>query len=159
MNIPQDHATQSKELPGKARLNFWIDWITAVAFAAMLGGGILLKWILPPGSRGGEGLIWLGQGRHFYGDIHFWAGIGMLTLVIVHVWLHWDWVVKTWRRAAGSLRSPVTWVMLVIFAALIFAPLLIPRVYSEKYKKEHDRLEEQSNQAKGGGEPAAPPVN
>lgn len=138
-------------LPGRARLNFWVDWLTAAVFAAMVGGGILLKWVLPPGSRGGVGLTWLGQGRHFYGDIHFWLGIAMLALVIVHTWLHWDWVVRTWRRAAGSLRSPLTWVMLLLVAALIFAPLLIPRVYSEQYKQEHDRQEELSNQGRGTG--------
>ncbi|MEK6195073.1 MAG: DUF4405 domain-containing protein, partial [Deltaproteobacteria bacterium] len=50
--------------------NFWVDLLTGLAFAAMVGTGILGKWILPPGSRGGVGLVWLGQGKHFWGDIH-----------------------------------------------------------------------------------------
>jgi hypothetical protein len=160
-NHLQHGAGQPQPLPAKARLNFWIDWLTTAVFAAMLGGGILLRWILPPGSRGGAGLSWLGHTRHYYGDIHFWTAIALLALVVVHVWLHWDWVVKTWRRAAGSLRSPLTWVMLLLIAVLIFAPLLIPRQAStggdgggEHHDGEHaDRQYGGGQHRYGGGGP------
>jgi len=138
---------ESRPRSGKQTLNFWVDVVTAIVFAAMAGSGILQKWILPPGSRGGIGLVWLGQGRHFYGDIHFWSGIAMLVLVILHVYLHWNWVLSTWRRFVGSLRSPLTWALIVIILALIFLPLIIPRQYSEAYRREHEEQEEKYEQA------------
>jgi len=86
---------ETKKTPAKARLNFYVDLVTAIVFSAMVGTGISLRWYLPPGSRGGEGLVWFGQGRHFYGDIHFWVAVSMLVLIIIHVWLHWSWPSRT----------------------------------------------------------------
>lgn len=130
----------------RTALNFWVDLLTAIAFAAMVGTGILAKWILPPGSRGGVGLTWLGQGRHFWGDVHFWLAIALLALIIIHVWLHWGWILGIWARLVGRLGSPVTWALILLLAALMFLPLLIPAKYSQAYKEEHDRQEELSEQ-------------
>ena len=143
MDQHDTRATEHKPMPRKTLLNFWVDMATALAFALMVGTGILQKWILPPGSRGGAGYVWLGEGRHFWGDIHFWAGIVMLALVIVHIWLHWNWVLSTWRRCVGALRSPVTWVFILVILALMLLPLIIPRHYSESYKLEHELQEQQ----------------
>jgi uncharacterized membrane protein len=137
---------QDGRRPGRTALNFWVDLLTALAFAAMVGTGILAKWILPPGSRGGVGLTWLGQGRHFWGDVHFWVAVAMLVLVIIHVWLHWSWILSLWGRLVGRLGSPATWLLVLLLAALIFLPLIIPATYSEEYRKEHELQEEHSEQ-------------
>ena len=136
--------TRDRKPVSRASWNFWVDIATAVVFSAMVGTGILAKWILPPGSRGGEGLVWLGEGRHFWGDIHFWLGITMLTLIIVHIWLHWSWVLVTWRRLIGSIRSPVTWVAILVILALLLLPLIVPRQFSQSYLEEHELQEEQA---------------
>ena len=70
----------------------------------------------------------------------------MLALVIVHIWLHWNWVLSSWKRLIGALRSPMTWVYLALFFALIFAPLIIPRQFSEEYMEEHEQQEETAEQ-------------
>ena len=142
---PDNGEHMSRRRTGRSALNFWVDIGTGVVFAAMVGSGVMGKWILPPGSRGGAGLIWLGQGRHFWMDIHFWVGLSMLVLVIVHIWLHWSWVTGTWGRLIGRLRSPLTWVLIVLMAALMLLPVLIPRQYSADFEAEHERLEEESN--------------
>jgi len=128
---------------GKVKWNFWVDMVTVLTFSAMVGSGVLAKWILPPGSRGGEGLVWLNQGRHFWGDVHFWIGIGILALVILHIWLHWSWVVVTWKRLVGSLRSPMTWVFILLILLLVFLPLIVPRQFSQRYLEQHELQEEQ----------------
>ena len=95
------------------RNNFWVDFASAVVLCAMLGTGVLLKWILPPGRSGGRGLVWLGEDRHFWGDVHFWLAVVMLALVVVHLVLHRSWVANCWRRFVGSVRSPATWAIRV----------------------------------------------
>lgn len=129
----------------RSRLNFWIDLVTGFVFSMMLGTGILLKWILPPGSRGGSGFVWLGEGRHVWGDLHFYTAIAMLILVVIHVWLHFDWVIHVWKRLLGSLKSPLTWIIILLFLANIFMPLIIDREYSASYEAEHDKAETESN--------------
>jgi len=82
-------------------LNFVID---LVSFAVMLGlilTGIVMKFVLPPGTGGRYGgarsELW-GMGRHDWGAVHFWLAVGVLALLILHVALHWNWVTGTLRR-------------------------------------------------------------
>ncbi len=145
MNDSQRAKVKTKS---SVKLNFWIDMLTGVTFSAMLGTGILLKWILPPGSRGGSGLVWFGEGRHFWGDVHFYIAIAMLTLLIVHVWLHFDWVVSVWRKLLGSMKSLLTWVIILLFSTIIRLPLIVKSQYSAQYEEDHDKLEQESNQQK-----------
>jgi hypothetical protein len=105
--------------------HFWLDLLTAVVFAAMAGTGVLLRWVLPHGSPR-VGLTWLGVGRHVWGDVHFWLGVLILVLLAVHLALHWSWIRACWSRFLGSLRSPLTWVILLALLALVLLPLLVP---------------------------------
>ena len=144
-NPEHKNPAETGGMSGRGKLNFWVDVVTGIVFAAMVGSGILAKWILPPGSRGGAGYVWLGQGRHFWGDVHFWLGIALLALVILHIWLHWGWVVRTWARLIGRLGSPLTWAMIILLLVLILLPLVVPRQFSESYLEEHEQQEEASN--------------
>jgi hypothetical protein len=105
-----------------SRVNFWLDIATALTFCAMVGSGVLLEFVLV--RRGGG--TWLGLARHDWGEVHFWLAAGMLTLVVVHLVLHRAWIARCWRRFAGSLRSPVTWMLLAAGLALMLMPLLVP---------------------------------
>jgi hypothetical protein len=92
-------------------LNFVIDLVTLVVMLGVTATGLLLRWILMPGSRGGRGLEFLGLGRRDWGDVHFWLSIALLVLVLVHVALHWTWVcalVAPWTRRSSSQRRVVT---------------------------------------------------
>ena len=39
-------------------------------------------------------LFFLGYGRHEWGDIHTWVGFLGIILVMVHLVLNWQWLVK-----------------------------------------------------------------
>ncbi len=109
-----------------ARRNLFVDLSTATVFTAMIGTGILLQWVLPPGRFGGRGLTWLGLQRHEWGDIHLWLGIALLALIVAHLVQHWKWVKASWQRHVGTLRSPKTWAVLAVLALLALLPLLVP---------------------------------
>ncbi len=88
----------------------------------MLGTGLALVYRLPPRVRGGGGLTMLGMDRHQWGDLHFYTGVALGILVVVHVLLHWGWV----KRAAGALRFRLGWILLLLGLAIVAVPLVLP---------------------------------
>jgi hypothetical protein len=73
-------------------INFWIDLLTFIVLFAKIWTGLLLHYVLPPGQGRGKALELWGLNRHEYGTIHFYLAISMITLVLIHVWLHWSWI-------------------------------------------------------------------
>ena len=85
-------------------LNFWIDIVTFVIMISLMATGLLIHYVLPPGTGGGgnrEGLTLWGLGRHDYGDIHFCLALALIILIIIHIWLHWSWVCVTIKNMLG----------------------------------------------------------
>jgi len=87
--------------------NFWTDAVMFVQILALSATGIILKWVLPPGSGHGLGHghghghelndgtgpeTLLGLGRHDWGDVHFWIAVSLVAILVLHVILHWTWV-------------------------------------------------------------------
>lgn len=123
---PASDATSEKAAPcpgeGRGRCRFWLDVTTALVFSAMVGSGTLLAVVLR--RRGGG--TWLGWTRHEWGDLHLGLGIALVALVVLHLVQQRRWIARCWGRFVGSLRSPLTWALLLAGAALLAAPLLIP---------------------------------
>lgn len=86
-------------------LNLVIDTAALLVMLAMVATGFLLKWVLPPGSRGGQGLQLWDTTRHDWGDLHFWLAVALLLLMFVHVLLHWSWVCALVARLARGTSS------------------------------------------------------
>jgi hypothetical protein len=123
-----DDRIEERQPPRRRALNFWIDLATTVLFAALLGTGGLMNWVLPPGTCDAPKLmLWLGHARHWWGDIHFIIALSLLALVLVHLYLHWKWVTGVWGRLIGSARAPQTWALGAVMAALLAMPFCIPR--------------------------------
>jgi hypothetical protein len=72
-------------------LNLLVDVATALAALGLVFTGLLIYFVMPPGSGHGR-LTLLGADRHVWGDVHFWIAIAVLALVLVHVALHWQWL-------------------------------------------------------------------
>jgi len=76
-------------------INFMIDVITLLVMLGMVATGLVIRFVLPPGTggrHGGTGLALWGLGRHDWGDIHYWLAVTLGLLVLVHIALHWNWV-------------------------------------------------------------------
>jgi hypothetical protein len=80
----------------RQRLNFLIDVVTLVVMWAMLTSGLLIRYVLPPGT--GRWLAVGGMNRHEWGDIHFYLALLLCAILLTHVSLHWQWVCTTARR-------------------------------------------------------------
>ncbi|HUT25173.1 MAG TPA: DUF4405 domain-containing protein [Sumerlaeia bacterium] len=75
----------------RSRLNFVVDAASFVAFAMLTATGILVRYVLPPGS-GRFRRLW-SLDRHGWGAIHFWVAVVFLSTLAIHLLLHWRWIV------------------------------------------------------------------
>lgn len=79
----------------RSSLNFFVDFLALLAIFVMIATGLVVRFVLPPGTGGGHGeggLMFWGLGRHDWGDVHFWTSVVLGVLLVIHVALHWSWV-------------------------------------------------------------------
>jgi len=92
----------------RTTLNFIVDSIGFLDLLLLAATGSIMRWVLPPGSGGGQGRGFrggrgpavetqdfasvLGLGRHDWGDIHFLLALTFVLLILVHLILHWTWI-------------------------------------------------------------------
>ncbi|OQK16673.1 hypothetical protein AU255_01845 [Methyloprofundus sedimenti] len=111
----------------RVNLNFIIDVVAFVGFIVLTTTGVLMRYVLPPGS-GHYSTIW-SLDRHEWGGIHFWISIVFFSILSLHLVLHWRWIggVVTGRpNQSSGLRVGLGIVGLVTVVALAISPLLVP---------------------------------
>lgn len=89
----------------QARLNFGLDSAQFVAFVVAGVSGLVAWLVLPDGGfRGGRNPLfnaqWLGLTRHSWNEVHLYAGLALLAILVAHVALHWRWI---WHQAKSAL--------------------------------------------------------
>jgi uncharacterized membrane protein len=107
--------------------NIIIDIIAAFLILGMIATGYLLRFPLPPGSN--KTLSLWGYTRHQWGDVHFWISLGLLIVLVIHLVLHWNWIVTVRgkrfhlvKTAHPSLvRSGILTVVIVTLTIMLFA--------------------------------------
>jgi hypothetical protein len=113
----------------RSALNFLIDAIATAIMLGMIATGIIVRFALPPGS-GSTKALWR-LTRHQWGDLHFWLSLAAVAIVLLHLALHWKWVVSIVRgwiagssQGAPSLRlramAAVATILIVCGAVLGF---------------------------------------
>lgn len=99
-------AADKEKVIQKPRLNFIVDAVAFAAFALLTATGILVRYVLPPGS-GRFSALW-GMDRHEWGEIHFWIAMILMASLGLHLFLHWRWiasVVKGRPREESGIRA------------------------------------------------------
>lgn len=107
--------------------NFIIDAIAFVGFVFLITTGVLMRYVLPPGS-GHYSTIW-GFDRHEWGGLHFWISVVFFSLLAVHLVLHWRWIVSVVMgrpREGSGLRVSLGIVGLLALVAFSISPLITP---------------------------------
>lgn len=86
----------------RGKTNYLVDVLTFGVILAMTATGLILRFVLPPGSGGRA----LGQWtRHDWGDLHFWLAAGLGAIIVLHVALHWAWICGLTHRLFSSNPS------------------------------------------------------
>ncbi|MCS6771862.1 MAG: DUF4405 domain-containing protein [Kiritimatiellae bacterium] len=110
------------KLANKLTWNRIVDFLLWLSISLMAATGFILRYRLPPGSRGGRGLEIWGLSRHEWGDLHAWLAYVAIALVLLHLALHWKWL---WYTAWPGLKWPVL-VGLLAGLLLVLAVWILP---------------------------------
>ena len=78
----------------KSKINYIIDAFMAISFFVVAITGLVMFFFLPSGIQRGGYQEFLGIIKHIWIDIHNWSGIILIILVIVHLILHWNWIIS-----------------------------------------------------------------
>lgn len=112
-------------------VNIIIDLLATLLFLGMIATGYLLRFPLPPGSN--KTLTLWGLSRHQWGDIHFWISLGLLTVLVIHLALHWNWIVTVIGKRCRLIKSSQSSLILsAIWTFGIFTALCITFVWLAK---------------------------
>ena len=104
-------------MPNKSNLIKWIDVIAFIGFVFVVSTGVLMRYVLPPGS--GRSIEIFGMNRHEWGDIHFYITLIFLIILSIHLLLHWKFIRNILfgrLKEAGSMRLAIG---LVAFIAVL----------------------------------------
>ena len=117
----------------KGKWNFIIDAIMFVLTAAIAGLGLLIKYVLLPGTerwikygRSVDLTFW-GLDRHDWGRIHLILALVLVALLALHIILHWKLTVSLFKNLINGKKSRIisTISLVVITVVLVVFPFFI----------------------------------
>lgn len=111
----------------RKNIHFIVDVLAFIAFTLMTSSGVLLRYMLPPGS-GRFSSLW-GMNRHDWGDVHYWISIALFVLLTIHLLLNWQWIVAVIRgqnRQGSGYRAALGVVGFIALLLLALAPFFSP---------------------------------
>ena len=107
-------------------MKLWIDRVLDlllwIFLCLMLATGFILRYRLPPGSRGGAGRSIWDWSRHDWGDLHARFGCAVCIMVAIHLGFHWPWL---WRCAVPRRKWPL-FVGLLLGVLLALSAWILP---------------------------------
>jgi len=109
----------------KSLANFLVDAVAFVAFVLLSATGVLVRYVLPPGS-GHFSRLWR-MDRHEWGQIHFGIAVVLMGVLTLHLLLHWRWVVcmvKGRPREGSGVRVALAIVGVLTLAGLAVSPFI-----------------------------------
>ena len=95
-------------MSGKARFNYALDAVIALAFVLSSIGGIAFMVMGSGGYQGGRNPDFqtelLGISRSSWSDLHALTSLVMIVGVLVHLVFHWNWIVCMTKRLLKPTR-------------------------------------------------------
>ena len=84
------------------KLNYWVDILLVICLAVVGVTGVILKFFFVSGAPGaGRRVLFFGADKMEFLFLHGWFALGMLGLMLVHLILHFDWLVCMSRKMVG----------------------------------------------------------
>lgn len=77
----------------KPIVNYVVDALMAVSFVVTAVSGVVMFFFLPDQVRGGGFNQFFGITKSTWKVYHDWSGLLMIILVLIHLILHWNWMV------------------------------------------------------------------
>jgi thioredoxin 1 len=101
--IVQEALTVSR----KSKTNFPLNAAMFLLMSCMVSSGLLMKYVLLPGSQRQEkfgrnvDLFLFGMDRHDWGTVHLVMGLLLIALLAVHIVLHWKEITGVFSKRGG----------------------------------------------------------
>jgi len=116
-----------------SRLYLIVDLGMALFLLLSVGAGLILKFvfILTPAKATIFGTLansrLLGMTKHNWGQIHFAFTLAFISILLLHIILHWKTAVTLFKKSFTSLlgRTIIIGVFIILFLVLIVGPFLI----------------------------------
>jgi hypothetical protein len=120
-------------LSKKSKTNFFINGAMFFLMSFMTSSGLLMKFVLIPGSQRQEklgrnvDLFLLGMDRHDWGTVHLVVGCVLIGLFAVHIALHWREVTGIFSKLVSSrgLSTLICWTFALACALLLILPFIL----------------------------------
>ena len=115
------------------KTNIIIDLAMFLAMAVTSISGIVIKVVAPLRRVAHEAWVrdmayWImGCGRRMWANIHLWAGVILLVLLVLHVVLHWSVIDGFFKKHIKSSAWRTT-LYLVLFVLLILS--VVPWIWA-----------------------------
>ncbi len=77
----------------KLKINYGVDIVLGMSFAITAITGVIMFLFLPEGVRQGGYQEFLGVTKNMWSTLHARAGLAMIVLSLVHLIMHWDWLI------------------------------------------------------------------
>ncbi len=128
--------TGNSGISSQTRKNWLIDTSLFISAVLAMLSGIYFLYLPVGGYQGGRNptynLIILFS-RRTWDDIHTWSGVAMIAVVVIHLSLHWRWVVNMTRRMVKEIFGKGTsmnargrfnlWVNIIVALSFIVTAL------------------------------------
>lgn len=116
----------------RLKQNIIVDVAMLLAMAVTSISGWVIKFFVRSGGGARNPLAareFMGLDRHDWRDIHLWAGVVLVVLLVVHIALHWSTISAFFMREIPNrvVRTTLYVVMLVVVAATTLPWLLLAR--------------------------------
>ena len=88
--------------------NWWIDAALFISALAAAMSGIYFLFLPSGGYQGGRNPYYnltVLFSRATWDDLHTWSGVAMIAAALIHLVIHWQWVVSMARRIWNELTG------------------------------------------------------
>jgi cytochrome b subunit of formate dehydrogenase len=97
------------KVKNKAKVNYWVDIVIGLGFLVSAVSGIIL-WAVPMGGYQGGRNPFYGREVLFLDNdawraLHTWGSIAMVAGVLIHLVLHWNWMVCMTRNMVRGMKA------------------------------------------------------
>ena len=117
----------------KPKLRFVVQALMFLCLMAVAGIGLLMEFVLIPGREkiakygGNVNLTFLGLDRHDWGDVHLYIAFTFLSLLAIHLTLHWKKIVGLFEKMIPDpkRRNIIALAFLLVSVILIYFAFLV----------------------------------
>ena len=129
----------------KNYINYILEVILLFSVVITLTSSYILWFVLPRGvgchrspfcpsqiGQGPAGNFWtvLGWPRYIWIDIHNWASVALLVIILFHIIFHWGWIVETTKRVKSYIGKRVRKATELYIAAVVLFILFLFQSFS-----------------------------